>query len=379
MSNTPKVSVSFGNGNLLRNIANIDGEAAFIGTGLTGGNLGKVFTINSLTDAETQGITLAAEPVAHRQLSEFYTELGGNQEIFVLLLADTVTMAQMLDSTNPLYVPKLITAGAGKIAYLGVFKKPHAGYDAGAHYMDQDVAAAVTAAKSLLTSLNAQQFYFRVLIEGRVNLADETDATIYAPNTATNGFAGVVLGGSLNDGSASIGAALGRKVAYEAHIKIGKVANGSLQLQQVYIGSKLLADVTNLDTLAGLGYIVFTTYPNKAGFYFGIDNMASTDDYRLLVLGAVVDACAKVAVAVFTDDLEGEVDTNPDGTILAKDAQHLEDRIKQQVNATLGDRISGFDAIVDTTVNIASTSTTKVKLRVQPKGYNSFINLEIDL
>ena len=375
MSNTPSVSVSFGNNNLLKNIASIDGCAAFIGTGNTGTLFNKTIVVNSLLDAYSQGITHDTEPIAYRHIKEFYAEVGGNQQLYLMLVANTMTMAQMISSQ----VELLIKAGNGKIAYLGVFRNPQGGYSGGEDFMDSDVAAAVTASKSLLTSLNAQQFFFRVLIEGRVLLGNEESEVIYAPNTAANGFAGVVLGGSLNDGSASVGAALGRKVAYPAHIKIGKVANGPLQLQQVYIGTKLLANVTNLDALHGYGYISFTTYPNKAGFYFGIDNMASTDDYRLLVLGAVVDACAKVAVAVFTDDLEGEVDTNPDGTILAKDAQHLEDRIKQQVNATLGDRISGFDAIVDRTVNIASLSTTKVQLKVQPKGYNSFINVEIDL
>ena len=379
MSNTPNVSVAFGNGNLLKNINNIDGCAAFIGTGKVLGNLNKVFVINSLTNAIAQGITQVAEPEAYRQISEFYAELGGNQQIYVLLLANTVTMAEMLDSTNPSYAIKLIQAGAGTIACLGVFKTPASGYSGGANFMDSDVASAVTVAASLVSALNAKQFFFRVIIEGWVIIADESSNTIYAPNTASNGKAGVLLGGSINDGSASIGALLGRKVAYPCHIKVGKVANGPLQLQNVYIGDKALADVTNLDALHGLGYISFTTYPNKAGFYFGIDNMASADDYSILVHGAVVDAVAKIAVSVFTDDLEGEVDSNPDGTIKAAAAQHLEDSITLQVNATMGDRISGFSALVDRTVNIVSTSTTKLKLSVQPLGYNSFIDVEIDL
>jgi hypothetical protein len=377
MSNTPKVSIAFSNDNLLQNIASIDGEVALIGTGATLGNLNKVFVINSLADAISQGITLVGEPVAYRHIKEFYQELGGNQELFVLLLPDTVTMAQMLDSTATDKATKLIAAGAGKIAYLGVFKTPHAGYDAGADFLDSDVAAAVTAAKPLVQSLNNSLNFLRVLIEGRIN--DETSNTIYTPNTASNGFAGVVLGGTQNDKSASIGLLLGRKVKYAAHIKIGKVANGPLTANGIYIGTKALKDVANLDALHGKGFISFVTYPGKAGFYFGIDNMASADDYSILAHGAVVDAAAKIAALVYTEDLEGEVDTNADGTITELDAKHLEDRIEQQVNVSLGDRISGFAALVDRTSNIINTNKTSVKLRVRPKGYNTFIDVDLGL
>ena len=502
MSNIPKISVAFSDGNLLQNIANIDGEAAFIGTGLINNNIGKVFVISSLTDAEGQGITIADEPIAHRQLSEFYAELGGNQEIFLLLVANTVTMAQMLDYTSPNYANKLIVAGEGKIAYLGVFKSPAVGYNGGNDYIDSDVHAAITAAKTLVGYQNTQLKYLRVIIEGRVIIANETSTTVFSPNTAGNGFAGVVIGGSLNDGSASVGAILGRKVAYAAHIKIGKVSNGALQLSHIYIGTKplkgnslvvaaaaetkaaatvtvntlptdgdqvtisaggttlgnytkitgdgtvtaiataiknaintntgthgyvatsalgvvtikpadgqgatangraltstvtgtfaanitlanfaggvdaILAQTSLVENLYGKGFIGFVTYPNKAGFYPGIDYMATTGDYSLLVRGAVVDAAAKIAVDVFINDLEGEVDTNADGTILDIDATHLEDRVEAQVKTTLGDRISGFTAQVDRTVNITATSVTKIKLRVQPKGYNTFIEVDLGL
>ena len=510
MSAIPTIAVNFSDGNLLQNIANIDGEAAFIGTGLQGGNIGKVFIINNLSDAESQGITLVGEPTAHRQISEFYDELGGNQEIYVLLVANTVTMTQMLDYTSADYANKLINAGAGKIAYLGVFKNPAGGYDGGADFIDSDVVTALDAAKQLLSYQNSLLKFFRVVIEGRVILANETSINIFEPNTADNDFAAVLLGGSLADGSASVGALLGRKVKYPAHIKIGKVANGALQLSTVYIGSKKLQDqssigvapvpetlatatltVTNegtdgdtvylrvyyngnwIDTgvytkitgdnttdlvatgiknaintlgttayymgftasvvgstvtiiapagsgnslnassfiiqdsvgatftfihtnfaggakaIAGSstliesfhtkGYVSFLMYPNKAGIYFGIDNMANSGDYKLLSRCAVVDAVAKIAVDVFINELESEVDTNADGTILESAAVHLEQKIIQTVKFNMGDRITDFTALVDRTADILDTSVMPLKLRVQPKGYLSDIEIDLGL
>lgn len=508
--NKPKVSVAISNNNLLKDIANIDGVAGFVGTGSTSGNIGKVFTVNNLAEAETQGITAFNEPAMHRHLKEFYTEVGGNMLVYILLLADTVTMTQMLDYTNGDYAVKLLNAASNKLSYLGVFRKPPVGYSAGSEFIDADVKTAVPAAKTLCASRNSNLQFFRVLIEGRI--ADATSTTIYAPNTAENGFTGVVLGGTLNDGSASVGLMLGRKVKFAAHIKIGKVANGALSANQVYIGIKTLTEQNNIviapisevratatvtitnkgndgdlfclrywagankivdlpyytkvsgdstptmvatayaalinattayygftatssaavititapyianggygagingvnavfqtsasaaiagtcvafsggvnpkpgattavDTFHEKGYITFMTYPGKSGFYYGVDNMCSNDDFKILANGAVVDACAKVAASVFIDELESEVDTNDNGTITESAAAYLEEKIKQQVQVTIGERISGFDAVVDRTANIVNTSKTSIKLSVLPVGYNTYIDISLGL
>jgi hypothetical protein len=506
-SSTPKVSIAFSNGNIQGPLANIDGFAGFIGTGYQAGNLNRVIVVNNLQEAEAKGITAATEPTAYRHMKEFYTELAASQKSYWLLVANTVTMTQMLDVTSIAYANKLIKFAKGEIAYLGVFRMPPNGYDAGANFIDADVRNAITAAKTFVQGLNNNLLFTRVLIEGRI--ADESSTTILAPNTLSNGYAGVVLGDTEPGKSSSIGLALGRKVKYACHIKIGKVANGPLSAVKIYVGTKELGDnsliipavpetratatitvsnkgtdddyidiwhqrsdgwiylgtykkiigdssvtavatayaaainsntsthgytassaaavvtitlpagrgdldngstlyvsiysltgtatmavsktafangVTakperyfNTDELHGLGYISFVTYPNKAGYYFGIDNMASKDDFKILVHGAVIDAVAKVVSDTFINELEGEVDTNEDGTIKEIDAKHLEDIVTLRVNSTLGDRLTQFVPLVDRTVNIIETGRTKVKMRVLPVGYNTFIETEIGL
>ncbi len=377
MANTPSVSITISKNNLLRNIPAIDGIAAFIGTGSTVGNLDKIFKVNSLEDAVDQGITLAAEPAAYKVLREFFQELGGNQEVILMLVANTVTMTAMLLHTDPTMAEKVITAGEGRISHLGVFRNPPVGYDPGEDFFDADVATAVTAAKAFVDNQNTKLRFLRVLIEGRI--ADETDTTIYAPNTASAGAAGVVLGDTVSGKGAAIGLALGRRMKYAAHIKLGKVANGPLTATAIYIGTKTLDNVTNLDTLHGKGVISFVTYPGKAGFYFGIDNMATNDDFRILVHGSVIDAAAKVAASVYIDELESEVDAEGDGSIKELNAKYLEDRMRQQALVTLGERISDIDILVDRSVNIVTTSKTKIKIRVLPKGYNTWIEVDLGL
>lgn len=373
-SNLPVVSVNFSNNNLSSQVAVIDGQAAKIGSALTAANYGKVYIVNSVADAEAQGITTQLEPEAYRQVTEFYGELAGTQELFLMLVDPALTMAAMLNSTDPTSANKLIQAGAGKIAYLGVFKT---GAIAGAEFMDTDVAAAVLAADAFVTAWNAKGYFFRVLIQGCIN--DETSATIYQPKTSDNGFAGVVLPSTLPNKRASVGLALGRKVKYACHIKMGKGANGPISQPNLYIGTKPIDTMQNLDSLAGDGYIIAYRKPGKAGYYWGIDNMASTDDYRLLVYGAVIDAAARVAFTYYTDWLESECDVDAAGKLLDEDAQHLADNIVAQIKSNLGDRISDVQVNVDRGQVIVPGNALNVQVRVIPKGYFTFITVDLGL
>jgi hypothetical protein len=324
-----------------------------------------------------QGFTLLAEPFMYRHIKEFYDEVGGNQELWLMGVPDTMTMTGMLDNTDANAAKKLVNAAQGKIRLLAVTHKPAVGYAPGANFFDADVTTALTNAIVFCAARLTEMVPLRVLVEGRVT--NDASVTIFQPKTAAAGCAGVVLGGSLNDGSASVGTALGRAVKYPAHIKIGKVANGPLAIQQIYIGTKLLKDVLNLDDLHGNGCISFMQHPNKAGFYFGVDRMASTDDYRLLVYGRVIDKAAIITQAVYIEDLEGEVDIDANGFIPELEIENLKGELTKQVELNMGDQISGLTNYNRSKAGHYNTGKLKIKERVQPKGYKSFIDVDLGL
>ena len=376
MGGLPKVTVAYSNGNLLADIAVIDGIAALCGTGSTVGLLGVSKTVYNLDDAIAQGYTEQAEPVAYRHLKEFYAEVGGNQELYVMLVPNTMTMTQMLDDTNASGAKKLLRDSEGRVRLLGVFRKPVAGYNGGANFIDSDVDSALLGSKTFAQARLAELLPLRILIEGRVQNASV--ANTLTPKTSANGFAGVVLGGTLNDGSASVGTALGRAVKYAAHIKLGKVANGPLSISTCFIGDKVIKEVLNLDTLHDAGFISFMKQPGKAGFYFGIDRMASTDDYRLLAYGRVVDKAALIAAAIGIEELENDTDVSAEGTMNSIDSVALEEKIKQQISVNMGSQISALEVFI-TSPNLTNTSKVNLKLRVIPKGYTSFIDVDLGL
>ncbi|MFT3750964.1 MAG: DUF2586 family protein [Agriterribacter sp.] len=373
----PRVTVIFSNGNLLQDIAAVDGICGLIGTVATPGLVGACKTLYSLDDAIDQGFTEGAEPFMYRHIKEFYGELSGNQKLYIMGVSDATSMASVLDNTSATGAKKLTTFANGEIRVLGVVRKPAVGYDPGANFFDSDVSAAVTAAKVFGNARLAELRPLRILIEGRVTT--EGSANIYAPNTADVDFGGVVTGSSLPDGSASVGVALGRASKYAAHIKLGKVANGPLSIDKAYIGTKELKDYPGLEALHDKGVISFMNHTGKAGVYFGIDRMANTKDYRYLAHGRIIDKAALIAAAVYIDQIESEVDVDDDGKISQLELEHLKGILEQAINVYMGNQISGVQITIDPNQNIINTGTLKTKIQILPKGYTTWINIDLGL
>ena len=373
----PKVTILYSTNNLLKDIAAIDGIGGILATVATIGLIGVPKQVFSLNDAEAQGFTLIDEPFIHNQLQEFYTEVGGNQELWIMGTAETMTMAQALDVTNLNAAGKLTLAAQDKIRLLGVLRKPAVGYAPGTDFLDADVSAAVTAAKTFAQAQLVLNRPLRILIEGRI--AVETSIVVFQPSTASNGYAGVVLGSSVAGGAQCVGLCLGRAVKYGAHIKVGKVANGPLSINAGFIGTKALSTVPGLEALHDKGFISLMKQPQKAGIYFGVDRMASTDDMRLLAYGRVLDKAAIITFATYVEELESEVDTAEDGTMLPLDAKHLENVLKQQISTNMGDQISNSDVIIPLGQVIIPGNLIHIKLKIQPKGYSTFITVDLGL
>lgn len=373
----PKVSIIFTDGNLLKDIAAIDGIAGIMGTVQTVGLIGVHKIVYSLKDAETQGFTAVAEPDFHRHLREFYAEVAGNQELHIMGVEDTMTMTQMLDKDNENGAVKLLKSAKNRIRLLGVFRKPDAGYDAGAAFYDADCETALNKTTAFVEDQHTKFNYLRCLVEGRVN--DDTSVDILEPKTLEADYGYLVVGGSVNDGSASIGTALGRAVKYPAHVKLGKVANGPLKLSEVYIGTNKIGDLLNLSTLHESGIISFMNHPTKAGFYFGRDLGASTGDYKLLVHGRIIDKAALITVGTYVEQIEGEVDLIDD-KIDPLDLAHMETTLSSQIMLSMSNQISGKPIInIPENQDIVNTDTLNVSLRIRPKGYTTYINVDLGL
>lgn len=373
----PGVNVTVNTGNLLRALPNLDAVAAICISAESENFQGVVTTVYSVKDAESKGITVIAEPFIHRFLVEYYTELAGNKKLFIMGFEDTKTMAEMLNVVDETGAFKMIKSANGEITHLGVMRNPVAGYDAGENFLDDDVALALTAGKALAQNFQAKNMPFRTLIEGRI--ANKDIANGLEPNTLNNGYCGVVLGSMHNDSSASVSLALARVTKYPAHVKIGDGQNGPLSAEKIYIGTTLIEERSDMEDLHDQGFITFHHRSGVAGYYFGVDNMATNDDARILVHANILDKAQRITAATYTPYVESNIKMVDDGTIDETSAKHLEDLVKAQLRANMAGQISNVDAIIDLNQNVIETGKVAIKVKLLPLGYLTWIEIELGL
>ncbi|MFC3159001.1 hypothetical protein SAMN05443633_107158 [Chryseobacterium arachidis] len=376
---TPKVKANVASGNLLRQIQVIDGVAGIVGTAYTEDLIGKVQTVYSPADAKAKGYTEAAEPFLFYAINEFYQELGGSQELWILGTEDTMTMKDALTSTNEEGVKKLLNVSNGRVNLVGVCRKPDATYVSPAGFLDKDVQDAVLASKALGQYQQSINKPVRFLIEGRIK--DAAVAPSFEPKSAENTFAGVVLGGSRNDGSASVALVLARACKYPAHVKIGDGQNGALSITEAYIGDDKVEEilVEKLDKFTDDGFITLHTREGAAGYYFSVDKMAGTDDFRTLVHGRLIDKAQRISTATDTPFLESSVRMTADGKLNDADAAYLEEVTRTQLLANMSGQISGAQVLVPVEQDLINTNTLEKQIQIQPLGYMTWIVLNMGL
>ena len=375
---TPKVVVLVANGNLEAQLNIADGIPAIVGTVMTSGLIGVVTTVYNYADAVAKGFTETDEPFLNKQIKEFYTELGGRKLLYILGCEDTQTWSNMVDPTSTTGVRYLMNQTQGAVTHIYICYDPNpAEYSVGTNFLADDVITSITSSKTLCEDLQNKNRPIRLLIEGYVANVSSTAQTL---NTHSNGYAGIVIGGSDGSGHATA-VALARAVKYDVATKLGNGQKGPLTLDPIYIGNKLLTDFypEELDALSDKGYILPTTRDGQAGFYYGVDNMCSNDDFRLLVHGSVIDKAQRIAVAELTPMLETSVRLNVDGTIKDSDAKHIENVTKSALLNGMAGQISNARVIVPTDQNIVNSSTAGVQIGILPLGYLTWINTTIGL
>lgn len=373
----PGVNVNVTNGNLLKEISAADCVPGLIVTVKTSSLVAKVLKVYSLADAEKAGITQQAEPFAHALLDEYYTELGGTKLLYVMGTDSSTTMEIALKSTEANGVMKLIRAAGGDITMIAVAREASSGYNAGTAFLDKDVKAAVTIAKATGEALQKANTPVRFLIEGII--ANETADNDFDPNTATNGFACVVLGGTNSDGHASVGLALARVAKYGSHVKLGAGSNGALTATQMYIGATPLDEFAGLETLHDTGFLTFMTRPGAAGYYFGRDNTCANDDFRILVHGRIIDRAQRIAAQAYLPFIEESVKMTSDGSIEPADAKHIETTLDQALRTYMGEQISDCEVVVPVKQDVINTSTVNIQVKVLPLGYATWIEVSLGL
>lgn len=390
------VNITLANGGLKGTIQTADGVTGFVMTGVSEGGgytLGTPIMVNGMTTVAAAGITVTNNPYAIRQLQEYYNQAGDGAELWIMLVANTMTVAMMALNSNANGVVKLLNAAAGRIKVVGLLADDKAINTAGGtititNGMNADV---YTAASNLLTTINlyvAAKQPLRGLI-GCTSYAG-TASALTNMRTGSNNRVGFVIGDTMihdaTYGSAAMGLCLGTIAAIPVQRKLSRVRNLPLSSATAYLGSvALLCTNADINTISGKGFITFTTYAQKSGFFWQGDPMltSTTDDYSSLAHGRIIDKAFIIAYLTYLEQVDDEIQINDDGTgtMVSTFVAWLQQLIIDAIGNTMGVKkeISGIDCVIDPAQNVLISNEVDIVIRVRPVGYSTDIEISLGL
>lgn len=373
----PKVSIILQNGGLGRVAQTSDGVAGLILTGsaVVGKlDLNKVYLLSSPRDLTTLGITEDNNPLAYKEVTQFYAKAGDGAELYLLIMAAATTLTQMCAVADGSPIRKLIDYAKGRIRLVGINRLPAEGYEANTADtgIDADAVTAGEALQAVAKSYAEKVAPFRALLPAI--MWDGATDKLFKPREATYNRVGYVMASDATIGShhsAAIGQALGLAASIPVHYSIGRVKNGQAAATgNLTDGKSPEESESKLNLLHDAGYIIYRYYVGRNGYYFNDDTMAAplTDDYSNLNLGRVIDKAIILAYGAYIDEILDSIEVDANGYLPQTVCVYFERLIENAVAATMSDEISDFRAYIDPKQNILSTSMLTISCKIVPKG-----------
>ena len=360
----PGVRVEVGNSNLLANISVPDAVPAIVAIGEKAGE----YRLYGAADFPSGGVEAGRGAV-----EEFYAEVGGSVSLLYVEHAGSVTEAvRALCNNHP------------EVNLVAVVDDVKAQTYNNTGALCDNVVGYVSQLYPILVSNQAMGRPVRVLLGGCLDGSKVESGIInYDAKGASNGYVAIVLGSSYESGVPAVGVALGRATKVAAHVKIGDGTLGPLSMREVYYGDAehpydKVSDYIK-EAWHDKGYMTFMRRQGLEGYYFGVDNMCSSDDYSTLVHGRVIDKAQRIAIAAYMPYVETPMQVADDGTIDVADAESMAKIIESQLRARMGDQVSNVKVVVPVEQDLINTKTLTVQVSVLPLGYNTWISVELNL
>ena len=306
--------------------------------------------------------------VAFKQIAEFYAVAGVGAKLWVMIVAATVKLSDMVDPVaDPSPAKVLISAGAGEIVALGCVSG--AATATTVDGLDEDVYAAMVKGQVLADSFTDKIMPYVTVLEGK----GFSDADSLRDLSGEDKYRiAVALCATSIDTVAAIGLVLGSIAANPVQRKISRIKNGALPITSGFLtDAGTIEEREDLATIHGKRYIILRKFPNRSGYFFNGDFTATsqTDDLNLIARVRVIDKAMKIAYNTYVEELDDDVEVNNDGTLNRSVAAYLKDKIEAQVNGAMAGEISRFEATVDTSIDILAGNAQKIFLDIVPRGY----------
>jgi hypothetical protein len=392
MSTFPKITIAIANGQLgsVQRVADRVAALILSGEATDGIELGEPKQIFSPRALETLGITKENNPLAYKEVNAFYKEAGQGAELWLCLFAPATLLASECDEYGSVQYTQ--TIAKGRIRLFGINRITPANYDPViTSGMDADIVTAIEKLHGTLDSLASQFKPARALLpaiacqynESLINLRESSYNRVGVVAVAdAELFTETGQSGSPTNMQpvAAIGLALGRLAKNPPHRNIGRVKDGAVISEALFMTGFSPLEYEELWAwLHDMGYIFMRTYQGKNGYYFSDDPVCAplSDDYNSFSLGRVIDKAIVIAYQTYVEELLDNVEIGPDGKLPASTCKYFEGRIDNAVNQLMTGEISGFNSFVNPEQNVLSTSKLAVTCSIVPLGTLKEIVVEL--
>ena len=352
------------------------------------------YLITKLDELVSKGITSGEEDAnatLYKAVKEFYDEAPDGSKLWIMGVADTVTIADIVDKTKD-NAKKLLVAANGTIRTLAVkIKDKNAYTPIVTTGIDGSVRTAITNAQSLAEWATETLFApVMVLLEGRHYTGNAETLVSNPINTGNDNRVGVVIGDTVADSKgAAVGLLAGRIASIPVQRSIARVRTGSITATMMYIGS-VAAELGNPGTINDCGFICPRTFVGKAGYYWSDDKLAAeaSDDYSLIPRRRVADKAYRITYSTLINEVAEEISVTDDGKISAPVVKAIQTAVESAIvnnmtsRGNLGNDPSdpndmGVECYINPDQNIVATSRLDVQTRIKPHGYSKYIEVSL--
>ena len=401
----PNVKIDFANGAIGASEPMDDGVTGLVCTAVAvtqtvNDKTENVFALNTpylitkLDELVSKGITSGEEDAnatLYKAVKEFYNEAPDGSKLWIMGVADTVTLADIVDKTKD-NAKKLLVAANGTIRTLAVKIKDKSAYTPTVTTgIDGTVRTAITNAQALAEWATETLFApVMVLLEGRHYTGNAETLVSNPINTGNNNRVGVVIGDTVKDSKgAAVGLLAGRIASIPVQRSVARVRTGSIVATTMYIGG-VAAELGNPETINDCGFICPRTFVGKGGYFWSDDKLAAeaSDDYSLIPRRRVADKAYRITYTTLINEVAEEISVTDDGKISAPVVKAIQTAVESAIvnnmtsRGNLGNDPSdpndmGVECYINPDQNIVATSRLDVQVRIKPHGYSKYINVSL--
>lgn len=382
MNGLPKVKINVNNDGLGQVAQTEDGVSAMILTGTSvpsGIQVGASVQVFSIDEAEAKGITKTSNAYAYKHVQQFYEEAGNGTELWLMLVAQTVTMEDMTSSTEA-YAKKLLNDAKGAIRLLAVSRKSDGTVNV-ENGVDADVDRAVVNAQALIESYVEKYKEASVIIDGKDFNGEVADLKDY--KEADQEFVSVVLSNTDGSKNAAVGLLLGRLAKDPVMRNPGRVKSGSLPATEGFFTDGVaIEEIENAwDNIHDKGYIFLRSFVGRSGYFFNDAPTCATEgnDLNNITRVRTIYKARRIAYGVFVNEILDEIPLEANGQIAPALIKSWEGLVDNAINLvmTQNGEISAVRTYIDPAQNILATNEVKVSLDILPVGYAKYITVEL--